>query len=374
MMYIKQVLAVIFTALIVASMATSQTEPQRRIRYPTILSDFSFRSWNMEEAGSESNLTEIITPITIHYPVIRSFTLTMATTGMLSSLDAGTKSSLNGIADIQVRGFYKTAGDHIFISVGLNLPGGRNSLSKDELELSRALSNSVLAFERNRLGGGFDIDVSGGSAAAFGPLVIGGGVGYLIKGKYEFQENSESQYKPGNELNLTAGADLDMGRLMLRTDVIYSIYSPNQMDGNDAFSEGSKLSAEGMLYFSAGPMTLLVSAREILRDKVAYQSPVSFLVGEAEGNIGNQLSFDGVIYLRAGSRLVLKAISEARFVGEAEDGAEEAFMAGFGGGLMIMPLRGMVMDLTGQYLTGHAQGGSIGLSGYGATASLKWEF
>jgi hypothetical protein len=378
-MYMRQVgRASLFACLassilvILASVSSAQTDSWRRVRYPTFSSSFSFKNWSKEEAGAKSSIMEIATPVTVIYPVTRSFTLTMATATVFSSLDAETESKLNGITDTQIRSFYTMADDTVLIGAGLNLPIGKNSLSKDELEVSRTLSDNVLGFERNRLGGGLDIDLSGGIAEDFGPLVIGGGIGYLIKGEYEYL--GESEYKPGNELSLTAGADMAIGKLMLRSDVTYAMYSPNKLNGVKAFKEGTKLSAEGVLFFSVGPVTLLASAREIIRGKIVeYPGLAGSLLEAEKKDLGNQLNLDGVVYWRAATGLILKAITEARLMGENESGTGEAFGAGFGCGLTVIPLRGMLIDVTGEYLTGQADG-NVDLAGFGANVGLKWEF
>lgn len=356
--------------LVFASVSPAQIGSQSKVRYPTVSSSFTFRNWSKEEAGEESNIMEITTPVAVFYPVTRSFTIAMTTATVFSSLNA---EIMNGIADTQMKGFYTMADDTIFVSVGLNLPSGESSLSKNELEVSRALSENVLGFERNKLGGGLDIHLSSGIARVYGPVAIGGGMGYLIKGKYEYLEEKESAYKPGDELTLTAGADWAIGNFVMRGDLIYSIYGQNKLNGDEIFKEGNKVSAEGTLFYSIGRVTLLASAREIIRGKMEYRGSAGFLVEEDKKSSGNQLNLDGVAYLKAQSKLILKVMTEARFIGKNENTTAEAFAVGFGAGLTVTPLRGMVIDATGKYLTGQADD-EVDLAGLGVVVGLKWEF
>jgi hypothetical protein len=374
-MHVRQFLVPFLVCLMFVSISSAQTAPQDTYRYPRVSSSFNLRNWNKENGGLESSIMEITTPVVILYPVMQNLALAISSGAVFSSLDEEAESELNGVTDTQLRSFYTMADDTVFVGLGLNLPSGRSSLSKDEWEVSKALSENVMDFDRNRLGGGLDIDLSGGLTRPFGPMILGGGIEYLVKGKYDYLEEEESEYKPGNELSLNAGADLAVSRLILQGDFIYSIYSSSELDGEEVFDEGSKLSAEGKLFYPLGPVILLASARDIIRsdvEQLGSKGPI--LVPAEKRSVGDQLDLGGAVYLKIGSRLILKGLAETRLIGEDENGEGDASAAAFGAGLRITPLTGMVMDLTGKYLTGEADNGDTSLDGFAATFSLRWEF
>jgi len=260
------------------------------------------------------------------------------------------------------------ADDTVMLTVGANLPSGSSDMSREEIDVSGLLSGKALGFRYNRLGEGLDIHLGGGFAQTYEPVTLGLGVGYLIKGEYaHLEDEAKSRYKPGNQVNLTGGADFSLNPLLFRSGLTYTLYQTDTENHMAIVQEGRLLSISGTAFLPMDIFSVLLSGR------YANRGDTEFLSGNSEAleRYGVQFDLSGTASYRMTEQLTLKLLLDGVLLGENDSGQNDASVFGFGAGLNLKFLRMSYVDVTGEYYTGSADDGHISLRGFSMTAALR---
>ena len=348
--------------------ASAQVGIQRKVFSPTLLTGAEFRTWKKTTQKSTENISQYNFPFVFKIPLMENIAVDIIGSTTISSAK---EHKLHGIRDLKARGVAMFAGDAIMFNVGLNLPTGKSKLDSAETAASLGLSDSALGFRYNRLGEGFDVNLGCGVAKAFGGAALGAGVGYLMKGKYEYFDGKDLAYKHGNRLNITGGFDLSFNALFLRTDLTYTTYQFDKLNDSEVFKEGAKLAAEETFVLSTDRLTWLISARYTIHGKNELPSNI---VKEGEKRYGNQANINGVIRLRLRDSLILKGVAEGIFISAEEGKHNDATVFGFGIGTIFQFMGISSLDITGKYYRGNSDQAKVKLRGFGGTANLKLTF
>jgi len=347
------------------SFAHTQVGISRKVLVPTFSPGAEFRTWQKTVGDSTENISQYNFPIVFKVPVTEDIAFDIIGSAIISSAK---KQNLRGVRDIKVSGVGMFADDTIMFNVGLNLPIGKNRLDSEGTAVSLRLSDSALGFKYNRLGEGFDVNLGCGVAKAFGAATLGAGIGYLIKGKYEYFQEKDSEYKPGNRLNITGGFDLLLNRLFLRTDLTYTAHQFDKLNSSEVFKEGVKLAVEETFFISTEGFSLLMSARYTSRGK---NEILSSMVGEGGKRYGAHVNINGVIRSRLSDFLILKGVGEGLFIIAEEGKQNDARVFGFGIGAIFQFMGMSCLDITGKYYTGYSDQAEVKLRGFGGTANFK---
>lgn len=348
----------------------AQTEVPRKLFTPTFLSIVEYRSWEKDTNGAKQAISQISSPTVIKLPLSSNLAFDVAGSYILSSV-AG--SDLKGLTDVRARAVAMMFKDSFMLSAGVNVPNGKSDLNADETAVSAILSDKVLGFKYNKLGEGLDFNAGGGFAYAFGPVAFGIGAGYIIKGEYTYAE--EKKYKPGDQLNVTGGFDLNFTPIILRTDVTYATYKPDKSEGKEIFKEGIRLSAEESLIVSTDSLGLILSGRYITHGKSEITSiKLGASTKESKKLFGDQIVADAAMSVNLTKWFSLKLLGESTIIAKNEDDNNDAFVFGFGGGMTFKSKRGSFFDLTGKYYLGSSNSGDTDLKGYSAMTAIRLIF
>jgi hypothetical protein len=369
-------LSVLLVLLFVCS-SYAQTEVPRKLFAPTFLSIVEYRAWEKDTNGAKQAISQISSPTVIKLPLSSNLAFDVAGSYVFSSV---ADSELKGLADVRARAVAMMFKDHFMLSAGVNVPNGKSDLNVDETAVSAILSDKALGFKYNKLGEGLDFNTGGGFAYAFGPVAFGIGAGYIIKGEYTYAE--EKKYKPGDQLNVTGGFDLNFAPLILRTDVTYATYKPDKSEGKEIFKEGIRISAEESVIFSTDSIGLIFSGRYITHGKSEITSikpdAISVLFNvpgvstkESKKLFGDQIVADAAMSVNLTKWFSLKLLGESTIITKNEDDNNDAFVFGFGGGMTFKSKLGSFFDLTGKYYLGSSNSGDTDLKGYSAMTAIR---
>jgi hypothetical protein len=373
-------LSVLLVLLFVGS-SYAQTEVPRKLFSPTFLSIIEYRSWKKDTNGAKQAISQISSPTVIKLPLSSNLAFDVAGSYILSSI---ADSDLKGLTDVRARAVAMMFRDSIMLSAGVNVPNGKSDLNAGETAVSAILSDKSLGFKYNKLGEGLDFNAGGGFAYAFGPVAFGIGAGYIVKGEYTFAD--EKKYKPGDQLNVTGGFDLNFAPLILRTDATYATYKPDKSEGTEVFKEGIRLSAEESVIVSTDSLGLILSGRYITHGKSEITSikpdAISVLFGvpsvstkESKKLFGDQIVADAAMSLNLTKWFSLKLLGESTIIAKNEDdNNNDAVVFGFGGGMTFKSKRGSFFDLTGKYYLGSSNSGDTDLKGYSAMTAIRLIF
>lgn len=353
-------ISIISTLIIIflQSISYAQIGIQRKLFSPTFSSVAEYQTWEKSSDGITETVSQFSFPTTFKVPVTRNIAFDIIGSAVLSSYD---DSNLSGLQDVKARGVAMFADDTFMLTAGVNLPSGKSGLNSDETLVSSFLSDRAMKFRYSRLGEGFDINLGCGLARAFGKAAFGAGVGYLIKGEYEFLEDKDSKYKPGNQMNFTGGFDLSFKPIFLRTDLTYTTYGSDKVDGSEVFTEAPRFVFEETAVLSLEKISLLLSGRYTTRGESEFLSAGSN--GESRKMYGNRLGISGLVNLGLTKQLSLKILGETNFIGENDDGKNDATVFGFGAGFNLKFMKRSFIELTGKYYIGSSDSDTVDLKG-----------
>jgi hypothetical protein len=119
-------------------------------------------------------------------------------------------------------------------TAGVQIPTGTNALSMKEVPAAAAISTPQMAFKIADVQSGFNEDFTVATSLDMGDdFVLGGALGYLIKGGFTPVEKAKT-FSPGNEFTFTAGADYTMqfpqSKLKLMGEYMFTYYGRDKYD------------------------------------------------------------------------------------------------------------------------------------------------
>lgn len=208
------------------------------------------RSWSLEREGTEFDVSQTTLPILVRAPAgVDNMHVTLFTSGISSDVKGEDDISMSGASDTRLRFSWLLPNDRFLLTGGLSLPTGPTDLDRDEVLVSRAISNQVLGFRANRYGEGLDIFV--GLAAAWpvnNSWSVGGGLGGRLKGSFEFAPdalNGLGKVEPGSEVFLSGGASYfnrgDSRTTAFNADLSFRTYGRDKVESKEVFEEGGEI-------------------------------------------------------------------------------------------------------------------------------------
>jgi hypothetical protein len=237
------------------------------------LSGWEYRRYAFDPGISLKSISQWNMPLVLVTPVGRSLSVDLTSylvSGSVASY-AGTKETLSGLTDTQLRLLYTVRRDRAVASLSFNLPTGRHSLSTSQFQVSGAVGSTYLAFPVSSFGSGFG--VTGGLAYALRlgewNLGVSGSVRYL--GAYAPFSNDTLTYSPGLEGRVRAGADRLLGqRARLLLGVTVSTFSTDVYSGSNAvlsgwYSPGARVIVDAALVRVVGRATVTALAWDFYR-------------------------------------------------------------------------------------------------------------
>ena len=258
--------------------------------------------------GSDSSrvarVTQLSVPITAVTPLAGSWTLDATAvygTGSVS-LDrtggARTTRTLSGLSDVRLRATGRLFDESLLLTVGGNIPTGRTKLDLEQLDALRVLAAPALAMLAPPVGQGPSGTVGALVARRAGAWALAGGVSYEIRGQFApvaalVAGASSIDFRPGNVVRGSIGADRLVGRSRLSASFSADVYATDQLRGGDAVASAASLAEVRLGPVFTTDLQLQLAAPR-LRELVLWttnrwRAPFSRDGVRVEGSSGNYL-------------------------------------------------------------------------------------
>ncbi len=268
--------------------------------------------------NNDQNLTELSIPLTLSVPLGQRFGVSLIASQASASGDS--LDSVSGISDVQVGlSYYQEVGEgSVVVSLGANLPSGKQELTTEEFATSIFLSQHYYNFRVPSFGQG--LNLAPGIVLAFPAgdnVVLGVGVSYQLRGSYTPIEG-QPDYEAGDELLLTGGFDYRVSRTAnLSADVTFTRYSSDTFNDQEVYSAGNKITttAQWLSYLGANELRLLVRYRSLAK---STRPAVLGAVEEELRVLPAQLLLRGAYRHRVSTAFVLGVLARARLFGETD--------------------------------------------------------
>lgn len=375
-MKIRLLVIFCFAFFLIISTSFAQSDIPRKAFIPSFLTIAEYRSYERNINDSKLTISQFSSPTAIKLPLGQNLAIDVASSFVMSS--AGSN-QLIGITDVKARAVAMLFKDTIMLNAGVNVPNGKSDLDIEETAVSMLLSDKALGFKYNKLGEGLDISFGGGFAQAVGGVTFGAGAGYIIKGEYIYAKDSKIKYKPGDQLNITGGFDINAGSVLLRTDGTFTKYNFDTNDGREIFKEGQRIAITESAIMSTERFGLVVSGRYINRGKSEWipqvELPFGYMPDKKISKLyGDQIDFNTVLSFQVVTGFNFKFLGESTVLAKNEDKKNDAKVFGFGGGFIVRSSKGSFLDLTGKYYLGDSNNGEVDLKGFSAMTAIRLMF
>ena len=309
-------------------------------------------------------------PLAVVVPVNERFTFDIGTYYASTSTtpSGGSKVSLNGITDTQVRGSYTFGRDALVTTLMVNIPTGSTPTITESSATGAAAAN-FLSFPVNNYRTGFA--VTGGVAAATqaGSWNLGIAGSVRLNSQYAPFSDDNTRYSPGTEGRVRLAAERLLGNSRLVLGFTWSTF------GNDEFKNlggGSGQYAPGDRFIGEASMSFLVGKGTVtgyLWDYYRTSASGSGITSNKE----NILSVGGGGSWPIGTNMRLEPIFEARFW-SPQSGSGRLVSAGTG---LQIPLGSrFTFAPSGRFDVGSTKftdGSDHSLTGWGFSALLRYQ-
>ncbi len=329
--------------------------------------------WEFE---GDTGFLEVALPMIYSMPIGRRFALDVVASpflagvyqGSLSDLEDGEK--ITSLSDTYVRASYIIGDNQALLTVGFGIPTGTTELTNEELPIASRAASRALANPVSNFGTGSNVNVGLAVAREIGTWVFGFGVGFAKRGEYDFDALG-SNYDPGDEFNVTIGADKEFGSAKFTGDVIYTKYTEDKSNRLSDFQAGDKLYVNGRLIFPLGFLNpIVLSASNRTRGENSSPTQKFQNGNEYEARVA-------AIAPLAGRNFGLKFVYLTRIYGDGEQDVGGANINGFGGGLVFKISQNFTFDPTFIYSTGSLNTGpdsKTDITGYELTGGFAFRF
>src|SRR5712692_4314029 len=205
------------------------------------LSGWDFRRYSFDPGVGIKSISQWNLPLVLVTPVGRSLSVDLTSYLVSGRVEtyAGTKETLSGLTDTQLRLLYTLRRDRAVASLSFNLPTGQHSLSTGGFQVSGAVGSNYLSFPVSSFGTAFGMTGGLAYAQRVGEwnLGVSGSLRYL--GSFAPFSNDTLTYSPGLEGRVRAGADRLLGqKARLLLGITVSSFSTDVYSGSNAVLSG----------------------------------------------------------------------------------------------------------------------------------------
>jgi len=259
--------------------------------------------------------TEVSLPVSAYVPVNSSLGINFrANQATVTGEDI---TQLSGFTDSQIGFSYYLQSLGAVFNLGLNIPSGKKELTIEEYSTSYLMSFNHFNLQSPNFGQG--LNVSPGLNWAYqlsDRFVIGLAASYQYKGDFKPVDFMPDAYKPGDEIILSAGFDLNLNETStISTDFIYTNYSSDKIEGEEVFASGDKFVGfiQYQKYLGFNYLSFLVRYRSKAKNSIPV---LGKLVQEVEKSSPNQYELYGNYGMRINNKTYLTYTGEIRFYDE----------------------------------------------------------
>ena len=269
-------------------------------------------------SDEDRKLSQVGFPFRAYIPVGRGVGVSLLTTPVI--IDADSLASVSGFSDAQIAvSFFQDIGPgSVVVSLSSNLPSGKRELTEDQFVTMALLSQDFYSFGVPVLGQGFNIAPAVTIAYPINNnFVIGAGASYQVKGDFKPVENMLESFTPGDELMITGGVDVRLGRSWaLSTNVSYITYQEDELGGVSIFESGDQAFVALQVLGNLGTNQLRVTSR--YRTKAKSVLPVADGVVTAPRTVPKQFHLGATYRIRIQDAIQATILGRVGYYDETE--------------------------------------------------------
>ena len=219
--------------------------------------------------GLDARISEVAVPVAVVVPLGARLNLDVATAWASSRVEQdGTKETITGLTDTQLRANYTLGGDFIVLTAGLNLPTGQATVKTDQLRAAGYIGNDFLALPVSNMGTG--LAGTGGIAVArpLGSWNVGFGASMRHAAAYDAFEIQDTavRFQPGDEYRARLGVDRAIGPGRVAFGVTYSAFGKDK-DAQSSYSTGNRIITQAAWSAPMRGVDVFLSGWDLARQK-----------------------------------------------------------------------------------------------------------
>lgn len=330
-------------------------------------------SWEVESAGRTQRLTQTYFPALLRVPLQRSTQFVLAASGALAEATVPIDAQLNGLSDTRLRLSHRFGSDRWAIGAGANFPTGKNLLNFEENQVAALLSEAVLGFPLRRYGAGLDFEFSFSRAFELSDILgLGLGATFVLPGEFQYLEDSEVRYRPGNRFVFTAVLNRLGDAVNWRINTLVQLFATDKQNGENFFRQGQQFEFGGQLQWKFSSQWLsafhllqvLKGDNEVFAAAGAALPPESFFVR-------NSTFLSGGLHRRFGTTAMLGLNLIFNYFGESNLQLDQATIFQVGPTGSVKLSEHWMLNLQANYATGSANDGAIPLRGWNFIFGLQ---
>jgi len=228
----------------------------------------TYAAYSIGAGNTEKRVDQYSSPFAFIVPVTKTFTIDFSTSYAASTVtsNGAVTSSIAGMTDSQIRGSLVVFDQHAAITVGLNLPTGRYTVSANQQEAAGQIGNSFLLMPVGGMGVGPGGTLGLAFAERYGSWNLGLSGSVRKTGRFDAYELTTGvlRFEPGDEYRLRVGIDRPIFDGSLNGSLSYSKFGPDIIDSS-AFPTGDRVMLQSGLALPFGENTLSVSFWDMYR-------------------------------------------------------------------------------------------------------------
>jgi hypothetical protein len=336
-----------------------------------VLSGVEVRSVSFNSGLGIKSATEFAVPIgamwTATPRLAFDFGVRYASASRTADDTVGTKATVSGLTDTQVRVVYQVVPDVVVLTLAANLPTGKTKLTADELVAAGVMASDLIPFPVASFGSGANVTTGVAVAVPVAGWAVGLGGSYRLTSGYTPLAAVDSSYKPGGELRLRVGADRVVGQGRVSLGFTYSTFADDAFGGAQIYRPGKRYITQGSWSFPVGNVGLALYAWDL------YRGSSTVLVGGSATEKQNVLTAGAAASLQVG-RNVLRPQIEYRIQSAGVSGmAAVGHLLSLSARYQVTLTEHLALQPALRFDTGNQlyNGATIGLSGWGLSVGLR---
>jgi hypothetical protein len=228
----------------------------------------TYAAYSIGGGKTEKRVDQYSSPFAFIIPVTKTFTIDFSTSYAASTVtsNGAVTSSIAGMTDTQVRGSLIVFDQHVALTLGLNLPTGRYTVTADQQEAAGQIGNSFLMMPVGGMGVGPGGTMGLAFAERYGAWNLGLSGSVRKTGRFDaFQlTTGVLRFEPGDEYRLRVGVDRPLGNGSFSGSLNYSKFGPDIIDSS-AFPTGDRIMLQSSLALPIGDNTLSIGFWDMYR-------------------------------------------------------------------------------------------------------------
>lgn len=363
--------------MILFSQVTAWSQPYFRYpeRYAHISTGIWYRTLTLKQDTSEYSISQIVTPLTVMNPITDKFKLIFSTSYAGALFQQNYDRQLNGMTDGKLKAFYYLIEEHLLFNFGINIPYGKNQFTSREAVVAEQLYENIFGFGVKRYGEGLDFDIGISTAARLGNfLVLGGGIGYLLRGSYHFAEKSSLELKPGDEISFNLGLDFESDSIFIRTDLLFRHFLCDRIDQKSFFQQGNQYEWSSYFILRQHPFIFNLSLKNIFKTDNKFFNQFQIFQYEGKKFVNNSFySQFKIHYSLSSAQSFWTKLGYNKF-GHGDLQLGDASLFNSGAGVQRKFSENFIMGIEFQYLFGSALNNKLDIHGWDGMMTCQLRF